>query len=331
MGKLAPIDEGQKGIVQRTAQHLNEGTKVLAVQQKHIRIADRLDLGWAVVQAYMDDELASDSDDERKLFKASQEAQQTVKRKRAESAAAAATKRRAVPSHASGEPQTQAGPSQRFNHGFRPATARPRMVGPCYRCGELGHLVANCPKPRQQYSFEQSLVKETDMDMHCTTKECVDIVKEINVESAAWAGLSPEGVDRVMLREQGTISCSQELFPTDEAGRPSDQFADSLGPDSDVPIDGEGKCWEAQEGTPSNQILDVQGRLKSNIAFWRETLGAPAYTLDWIESGYKLPLCHLPDAFSMGNHNSALTHLRFYNRIVGQQVHCQGHSEALCL
>ena len=94
LGKLAPIDEGQKGIVQRTAQHLDEGTKVLAVQQKHIRIADRSDLGWAVVQGYMDDELASDSDDERKLFKASREAQQTVKRKRAESAAAAATKRR---------------------------------------------------------------------------------------------------------------------------------------------------------------------------------------------------------------------------------------------
>ena len=211
MGKLPLTDEGQKRIVQRTTQHLDEGTKVLGIRQKHIRIADRSDLGWAVVEAYMDDELASNSDDERKLFKASREAQQTVKRKRAELAAAA-------------------------------ATARPRMVGPCYRCGELGHLVANCPKPRQQYPFEQSLVKETDMGMHGTTKECVDIVKEINVESAAWAGLSPEGVDRVMLREQGTISCSQELFPTDEAGRPSDQFADSLGPDSDVPIDGEGRC-----------------------------------------------------------------------------------------
>ena len=51
-----------------------------------------------VVEVYMDDELASDSDDERKLFKASREAQQTVKRKRAESAAAVAAKRRAVPS-----------------------------------------------------------------------------------------------------------------------------------------------------------------------------------------------------------------------------------------
>ena len=131
----------------------------------------------------MDNELISDLNDEKKLFKASREAQQSVKRKQAESAAAAVAKTRAVPSE---EPQAQAGPSQRFNQGFQPATARPQMVGPCYRCGELGHLVANCPKPRQQYPFEQSLIKETDMGMHSTTKKCVDIVKGINVESAAW-------------------------------------------------------------------------------------------------------------------------------------------------
>ena len=57
--------------------------------QKHISTIDQSDLGWVMVEAYMDDELASDSDDERKLFKASQEAQQTVKRNWAESAAAA--------------------------------------------------------------------------------------------------------------------------------------------------------------------------------------------------------------------------------------------------
>ena len=56
---------------------MDEGTKAIAVCQKHIRITDWSDLGWAVVEAYMDDELVSNSDDERKLYKASQEAQQT--------------------------------------------------------------------------------------------------------------------------------------------------------------------------------------------------------------------------------------------------------------
>ena len=40
------------------------------------------------------------------------------------------------------------------------------------------------------------------------------------MELAVWAGLSPEGVDKVMLREQGTIGCLEKLFPIEEAGRP---------------------------------------------------------------------------------------------------------------
>ena len=231
-----------------------------------------------------------------------------VKRKRAELAAAAA-KRRAVPS---GEQQPQSGTSQRFSQGFRPAMARSWMVGPCYRCGKLRHLVASCPKPTQQYPFKQSLVKGTDIGTRCNTKECVDIVKGIIVESPVWAGLSPEGVDRVMLREQGSINCLKELFSAEEAGRPCKYSVESLDTDNNVCIGGEGKCWEAQERTPSNQILGVQGRLKSNINFWRETLGAPAYVLDWIESGS----IDAPEAYSMENHNLVITHHRFVSNSI---------------
>ena len=110
------------------------------------------------------------------------------------------------------------------------------------------------------------------------------------------------------------MNCLKELISSD--GVANDYSVDGLGPQNDIPIEGECKWWEAQEGTPRDQILDVQGRLKSNIAFWGETLRAPEYVLDWIESGYKLPLCHLPDAFSMGNHNSALTHHKFVSESI---------------
>ena len=40
LGKLTHTDEGQKAIVHHTTQHLDEGTKAIAVRQKHIRIAD---------------------------------------------------------------------------------------------------------------------------------------------------------------------------------------------------------------------------------------------------------------------------------------------------
>ena len=105
-------------------------------------------------------------------------------------------------------------------------------------------------------------MKETDTSTHCTVKEYINIVKGINIKSAVWAGLSPEGVYRVMLRKQGSISCLEELFRIEEAGSPRKNFVS--------PIGGRGKCWEVQEGTPSNQILDIKGRLKSNIIFWRD-------------------------------------------------------------
>ena len=128
LGKLELRTKEEQKIVARSKAHFDKGRKEIAVRQKHIRIADRSDLGWAVVEANMDDELVSDSDDERKLYKANREAQQTVKRKRANSAATAAKRRAAS---ASVEP-----PGRLGNQGNRaPAVVRPRMVGPCYRCG----------------------------------------------------------------------------------------------------------------------------------------------------------------------------------------------------
>ena len=123
LGKLEPRNEEENNIVARSKAHLDEGIKEIAVQQKQIRIADRSDLGWAVIEACMDNELTSDSDDDRKLYKANHEAQQTVKRKRADSATTEA-KRRAVT--VSMEP-----PGRLINQGTRaPAVVRPRMGGP---------------------------------------------------------------------------------------------------------------------------------------------------------------------------------------------------------
>ena len=179
LSKLEPQTEDENNTIARSKAHLDEGMKKIAVRQKHIKIADRSDLGWAVVEAHMDDELASHSDDERRLYKANREAQQAVKRKKADSAATAAKRRAAT---ASVEP-----PGRLGNQGTRPpAVVRPRMVGPCYRCGELGHLVASCPKPRQQYPFEQSVVKETDLCMDFVDKEGVDVKK-------GWLGKKVNG------------------------------------------------------------------------------------------------------------------------------------------
>ena len=77
--KLTPTGEQDRAIVQNVTNHLDEGTKSIEVRQKHIRLADRSELGWAVVTAYENDELASDSDDEKRIYRAEREAERMQK------------------------------------------------------------------------------------------------------------------------------------------------------------------------------------------------------------------------------------------------------------
>ena len=56
--------------VEKAKTALEEGEKLITERQKLIRIADRSEHGWATVEEYEDDELAEDSDDEKRLVKA---------------------------------------------------------------------------------------------------------------------------------------------------------------------------------------------------------------------------------------------------------------------
>ena len=65
--------------VDKATTALKEGEKLIAERQKLIRIADRSDHGWATVEEYMEDELADNSDDEKRLFKPEQMAARKMK------------------------------------------------------------------------------------------------------------------------------------------------------------------------------------------------------------------------------------------------------------
>ena len=56
--------------VEKAKNLLEEGKKLLCERQKLIRIADRSEHGWATVEEYMEDELADNSDDEKRIQKA---------------------------------------------------------------------------------------------------------------------------------------------------------------------------------------------------------------------------------------------------------------------
>ena len=59
------LDE-QPVAVEKAKQLLEEGEKLINERQKHIKIVDRSDNGWATVE-YVEDELADNEDDKRLL------------------------------------------------------------------------------------------------------------------------------------------------------------------------------------------------------------------------------------------------------------------------
>ena len=146
---------------------LEEGEKVILERQKHIKIGDRSENGWATVDEYVEDELADNSDDEKRLSRADARASKKLK---------AAAQR-------SGKGFRKPGPRKPFTsslYGPRPsASYYPSLFGqathvaasgayqvpaaaqfsqmkpgglsntgfgPCFECGMPGHLRKYCPK-----------------------------------------------------------------------------------------------------------------------------------------------------------------------------------------
>ena len=65
---------------------LKQGQALVATCQKHIKLADRSEFGWKLVKEYQTDDLAADSDDEKRFSKAEKAAEKKVtvaKRKKA--------------------------------------------------------------------------------------------------------------------------------------------------------------------------------------------------------------------------------------------------------
>jgi len=68
--------------------------------------------------------------------------------------------------------------------------------------------------------------------------------------------------------------------------------------------------WEIEQGN-DYQVVDVQGRPKEKLSFWKEILKALASILECLREGYKLPLLSIPPPFSAKNQKSALENVEF--------------------
>ena len=297
--KLTTPDPRDQTIVRKATLQLDDDLKAIACQQKHIKIADCSELGWQVVAAYEIDELALDSKDEKRLFKAEKEAEIRSKRKRS---AATWPRRRASfagPSTTAPRHGAKGEPSGSATEAARQQSARPRVLGPCYECGQWGHLVESCSVrvPKGTYPFQQPVVSSAVVCSggHVSKLKC----GSVNAESTAMSSMHADG--------------AYEPLGFEMIGESEPIEDDSQGC-------GMGRFWESQHVSSDVQMSVVQGRLKSHAMFWREVLQAPPTVMDWICNGYKLPLLYMPTPFSQKNHGSALENREFVSGAIMELV-----------
>ncbi|XP_063954920.1 uncharacterized protein LOC135153930 [Lytechinus pictus] len=123
--------------IEAAKERLLEASALLTQRQKLIRLADRSPLGWATVKEYIADDLAENSDDEKRLRKA----EKAAATKRAETAKKSKIQPPFRAPRSSVPPHIMPGTFRRFNP-YRPET---RI---CFQCGIAGHVRPNCPALR---------------------------------------------------------------------------------------------------------------------------------------------------------------------------------------
>lgn len=113
-------------------QHIAEAKSMIAHRQKLIKMADTSELGWRVVNEYEANPLASDSDDERRIYKAEARANRKLKAERAKKTRAARSMpyRKQTSTYRANVEQVPVPSSQS-------STKRP--PGLCFSCGKPGH------------------------------------------------------------------------------------------------------------------------------------------------------------------------------------------------
>ena len=122
------IDAINEEDIEAAREVLGSGKEILTKQQKLIRVADREEHGWEVVKHYLSDDLAGDSDDDKRLKEARKEAAESIKNRNWRKM------RSRLPYQE----------SYREWDTYENERAYERRLS-CYECGEEGHFQYNCP------------------------------------------------------------------------------------------------------------------------------------------------------------------------------------------
>ena len=152
----AILDKHPATGLERAKEALKEGMQLIDERQKLIKIADRSESGWLTAQEYETDEIADDSDDEKRIARAERQAER-LKKKRSQSVGRRGRGGRFFRAQPYRQPDTAATarvfdwPVAIQRSSFQPASmgpSRPANTVVCFMCGRAGHIRRECPLQR---------------------------------------------------------------------------------------------------------------------------------------------------------------------------------------
>ncbi|KAK3744178.1 hypothetical protein QZH41_020571 [Actinostola sp. cb2023] len=142
----------ESGNVAKAQDLLKEGIVLLNNRQKLVKLADKSDYGWATIQEYVDDELADNESDAKKIKKAEKRAAhrckalQEKKRKSIRKSSNQSIQPSSFsPANANHypSPYNYFRPQSQYGQGFSSTATRVER-DLCYRCGRRGHWANSC-------------------------------------------------------------------------------------------------------------------------------------------------------------------------------------------
>ncbi|XP_072044315.1 uncharacterized protein [Amphiura filiformis] len=144
----ASISRIEEGNITEVLPLLKESAEKLSKRNKLIRLADKSDGGWAVVDEYLSDDLAEDSDDDRRIRSAQAKASRK-KRARAASRQQKPYQRKMQYGQAYGNPSGANFRRQNYGYGQYQFGNSQKGGDRCFACGERGHWRRQCTAASQ--------------------------------------------------------------------------------------------------------------------------------------------------------------------------------------
>ena len=179
---LEKIDDCDRNLsnanLQEAKENLAEASNILKRRQKLIRIADESDMGWKVVDEYMQSEVASDEEDQKRIHRAQSRATRKMKSDRGRRG------RRPYPYPARFIPPVGTPASATVTRHAQQTQQPQRRLGTCFACGESGHWKFECPNQKHnvKLSIENGFVCFDQIDISdAEVSESHDSVETVRV------------------------------------------------------------------------------------------------------------------------------------------------------